>query len=235
MRPALFASLSVAVAAIAACSDPESDIVPAEVSWMEWPAEVMAAEPFTVRLVGYGGGVGCSEVLRFDPGTTTDNSGVTFEPFFLVSRRQGVCPPFDRRVTPALSVPIIAPFFDTRASVGGLTPQTPRSYEIRGAADVSLRGTPGVAALPVRMFGEVVVRSDSVDRSRTNAGGVVYAYRDSTGCVSIYTTVAQGEYVLENPPPDTASFWTAFIRGYIHKAAAPVCGESVVFHLVTRN
>jgi hypothetical protein len=227
--------LSIVIAAAAACSDPESDIVPAEVSWMEWPAEVMAAEPFTVRLVGYGGGVSCREVLRFDPGTTTDISGVTFEPFFLVSRRQAVCPPFERRVAPALTVPIIAPFFDTRASVGGLTPQTPRSYEIRGAADVSLRGTPGVEALPVRMFGEVVVRSDSVDRSRTNAGGVVYAYRDSIGCVSIYTTVAQGEYVLENPPADTASFWTAFIRGYIYKAAAPVCGASVVFHMVSRN
>lgn len=229
MRPALFACVSLVVA----CSEPDSEVVPAEVSWMEWPAEVMAAEPFTVRLVGYG--TACREVLRFDPGTTTDNSAVTFEPFFLVSRRQVFCP-VDRRVpAPALSVPIIAPFFDTRASVGGLTPETPRSYEIRGAADVSLRGTPAAAGLPVRMFGEVVVRSDSVDRSRTNAGGVVYAYRDSTGCVSIYTTVAQGEYVLENPPPDTASFWTAFIRGYIHKAAAPVCGESVVFHLVTRN
>jgi hypothetical protein len=230
VRPTLFAC--VTVVAVAACSEPESDIVPAEVSWMEWPAEVMAAEPFTVRLVGYG--AACREVLRFDPGTTTDNSGVTFEPFFLVSHRQALCPPFDRRVTPALTVPIIAPFFDTRASVGGLTPQTPRSYEIRGAADVSLRGTPD-AALPVRMFGEVVVRSDSVDRSRTNAGGVVYAYRDSIGCVSIYTSVAQGEFILENPPADTASFWTAFVRGYIHKAAAPVCGESVVFHLLTRN
>jgi hypothetical protein len=229
VRPALFACVSLAVLA---CSEPDSEVVPAEVSWMEWPAEVMAAEPFTVRLVGYG--TSCREVLRFDPGTTIDNSGVTFEPFFLVSRRQVFCP-VDRRVpAPALSVPIIAPFFDTRASVAGLTPQTPRSYEIRGAADVSLRGT-ATPALPVRMFGEVVVRSDSVDRSRTNAGGVVYAYRDSIGCVSIYTSVAQGEYVLENPPADTASFWTAFVRGYIHKAAVPVCGESVVFHLESRN
>jgi len=231
MRPALFACVSLV--AVAACSDPESEIMPAEVSWMEWPAEVLAAEPFTVRLVGYG--AFCREVLRFDPGITSDNSAVTFEPFFLVSRRALPCP-LDRRVplSGSLTPPIIAPFFDTRAQVGGLTPQTPRSYEIRGAADASLREVSALA-LPVRLFGEVVVRSDSVDRSRTNAGGVVYAYRDSTGCVSIYAPVVQGEYVLENPPADTATFWSAFVRGYIYKPAAPVCGESLVFHLVSRN
>jgi len=232
MRPALCACL--AVAAIAACSsEPESEILPAEVNWMEWPAEVLAAEPFTVRLVGYG--ASCREILQFDPGATTDNSAVTFEPFFLVSRHFAPCP-LDRRVpvSATLNPPIIAPFFDTRAAVAGLTPQTPRSYEIRGATDVSLRGT-AAPALPVRMFGEIVVRSDSVDRSRTNAGGVVYAYRDSTGCVSLYAPVVPDQLILENPPADTATYWSAFIRGYIHKVAVPVCGASVVFHLVSRN
>jgi hypothetical protein len=230
MRPALFACVSLA--ALAACSEPESEILPAEVSWMEWPAEVLAAEPFTVRLVGFG--VSCREVLHFDAGTTTDNSAVTFEPFFLVSRHPAPCP-LDRRVPSVASAsPIIAPVFDTRAPVAGLTPQAPRSYEIRGAADVSLPSARD-AALPVRMFGDVLVRSDSIDRSRTNAGGVVYAYRDSIGCVTIYAPVAQSGYVIENPPADTASFWTAFVRGFLHKVAVPVCRESVVFHLVSRN
>lgn len=76
---------------------------------------------------------------------------------------------------------------------------------------------------------------DSVGQSRTNAGGLVYAYRHPLGCVSIYAPAAQGEYVVENPPADTARSWTAFIRGYIHKVAVPVCGESVDFHLLDRN
>jgi hypothetical protein len=231
MRPALFACLSCA--AVAACSEPDTEILPAQVKWMEWPAEVLAAEPFTVRLVGYG--AFCREVLRFDPGVTTDNSAVTFEPFFLVSHRSQPCP-LDRRAPApaALSSPIIVPYYDTRAQVAGLTPQTPRTYEIRGAADVSLRNA-NVLALPVRMFGEVLVRSDSVDRSRTNAGGVAYAYRDSTGCVSLFAPVLQGPYIIENPPADTAIYWNAFVRGYIYKPAAPVCGQSVVFHLISRN
>jgi hypothetical protein len=232
MRPAAFVCLALVV--LPACSsEPDSEVLPAEVTWMEWPAEVLAAEPFTVRLVGYG--ASCREVLKFDPGATADNSAVTFEPFFLVSRHIAPCP-IDRRVpfSATLAPPIIAPYFDTRAGVAGLTPQTPRSYEIRGAADVSLRGT-AVPALPVRMFGEIVVRSDSVDRSRTNAGGIVYAYRDSTGCVSLYTPVAVDQLILENPPADTATYWTAFVRGYVHKVAAPKCGATVVFHLDSRN
>ncbi len=47
MRPALFAMLAVS---LAAC---ESDlrVVPSTVEWMEWPAEVPVAMPFTVRLL----------------------------------------------------------------------------------------------------------------------------------------------------------------------------------------
>ena len=232
MRLALF--VCVSLASLAACSEPDSDIVTAQVNWMEWPAEVLAAEPFTVRLVGYG--LDCREVLRFDPGATVDNSAVTFEPFFLVSRRVGPCPVDDRgrQAAAPAQPPIIAPFFDTRASIAGLVPQNPRSYELRAAADVSLPGVSD-AALPVRTFGAITVRSDVVDRSRTDAGGVVYAYRDSTGCVEFYIGGLQDQYVIENPPVDTATFWTGFVRGYLHKAAAPVCGESVVFHLVSRN
>lgn len=229
MRPAVLALF--ALASLSACTEPESEIIPAQVQWMEWPAEVLASAGFTVRLVGYG--VGCREVLRFDPGTTVDNSAVTFEPFFLVSRRQVACPLDGRMAMAAIRPPIIAPFFDTRAPVPGLSPQTPRSYELRGAADVSVRDA-APAALPVRTFGEVVVRSDSADPSRTNAGGIAYAQRDSAGCVTMYVGIQQ-TYTIENPPADTATFWSGFVRGYLYKPAASVCGADTVFHLVSRE
>lgn len=230
MRPAVFVCLTLA--SVAACSEPDSDVLFAQVNWMEWPAEVLAAQPFSVRLVGYG--ASCQEVLRFDPGARVDNSAVTFEPFFLVSRRPAPCPLEGRAATRTGAPPIIAPFFDTRASVAGLTPETPRSYEIRAAADVSVSPL-AETALPVRMFGDIVVRSDTVDRSRTNAGGSVFAVRDSVGCVEIYVGFPQTQYVVENPPADTATYWSAFVRGYVYKAPVPVCGESIVFHLVSRN
>jgi hypothetical protein len=85
----------------------------------------------------------------------------------------------------------------------------------------------------VRTFGEIVVRSDSIDSSRVNAGGDVSAVRDSSGCVVIFA--GPTPYVVENPPADTTTNWSAFVQGYLHKATAPVCGQSEVFHLVTRN
>lgn len=41
-------------------------------------------------------------------------------------------------------------------------------------------------------------------------------------------------YVLEDQA-DTTGLMNAFVRGYIHDAAAPVCGETRVFHLLSRN
>jgi len=39
---------------------------------------------------------------------------------------------------------------------------------------------------------------------------------------------------VENPP-DTTTFWSAFVQGYLYAPAAPVCGEKRVFHLVARQ
>ena len=41
-------------------------------------------------------------------------------------------------------------------------------------------------------------------------------------------------YLLEDQA-DTTGLMNAFVRGYIHHAAAPVCGETRVFHLLSRN
>jgi len=220
----------LALVSLWACTGPDTEFVPAQMQWMEWPAEVLAATAFKVRLVGYGAGCG---VQRFDPGLSVDNSAVTFEPFFLVRKPQPICPTYDRAPVMVSRLSLVVPFFDTLAAVGGLAAPTSRRYEIRAATNVSAPAAAPVA-LPVRTFGEILVRTGSADASRVNAGGMAYAQRDGTGCVTIFVGLAQF-YVVENPPADTATFWSGFVRGYLSKPAAPVCGADTVFHLVSRE
>lgn len=223
----LRASLAcVGAAILLGCSTEDTRVVFSQLSWMEWPAEVRMSQPFSVRLVGFN--AGCGE-QRFDPGTTIDNSAVTFEPFFVFSGPPLLCP-LAVSSAPA-TIPIFA-FYDVRSPVVGLSPPASRSYEIRGATDVSVSPA-GPSAVPVRTFGEIVVRADSTDTTRTNAGGHVSAARDSSGCVTIFAGV--NLYVVENPPADTATYWSAFVEGYLYKPVKPVCGDTVVFHLVSRN
>lgn len=195
---------------------------------MEWPAEVLPAQSFTVRLVGFNQGCGDQ---RFDPGTTVDNSAVTFEPFFVFSGPRQFCPLAAGTVSSPGAPPGLA-FYDVRSKVAGLDAPSPRSYDMRAATDVSVAAN-APSSIPVRTFGQIVVRSDSVDSSRTNAGGRVSATRDLSGCVRIFAGFNQ--YVVENPPADTATYWSAFVQGYLYRPAALVCGDSIVFHLVSRN
>jgi hypothetical protein len=223
MRRALLVCLSAA--ALTACSD-DTHVVFTQVQWMEWPAEVLPAQSFSVRLVGFNAGCGDE---RFDPGMTVDNSAVTFEPFFVFNGPQIACP---LAAHGAATAPPIFAFFDVQSKVAGLTAPSARSYDLRAATEVAVPVT-GPSGIPVRTFGTIVVRGDSVDASRTNAGGRVSASRDTGGCVRIFAGVNQ--YVVENPPADTATFWSGFVEGYLYKPAAVVCGDSVVFHLVSRN
>src|SRR6266567_2360769 len=231
MRPISFVSL-LAVPVVA-CSEPDTHVQAAEVSWMEWPAEVPAATTFTVRLAGYG--ASCVEVVKFVTTPTVDQSAVTFEPYYLVTGRPGPCPldatRQDGAAAPSL---IVAPLFDTRADVPGLDAEYPRTYEIRAGTNVYVPN--GLAsALPIRTFGDVTVRTAQVETGRINAGGRATAVRDSLGCVTLFPNAVHPGYVIENPPADTAQYWYGFVRGYIYEPAAPICGESKVFHLVTRN
>ncbi len=100
MRPALFATLAVS---LAAC---ESDlkVVPSTVQWMEWPAEVPVAEPFTVRLLV--SRPGCYQGV-YKPGITADQSAVTFAPYFLV-----------KNTTPILCLPEAQPGGDRARATG---------------------------------------------------------------------------------------------------------------------
>jgi len=218
---------------VVACSEPESRIEPAQVGWMEWPAEVSVATPFTARLVGYN--PSCAQVQRFVATPAVDQSAVTFEPYFLITGQPNYCrldvmgsAPID-----TASISIVAQFFDTKADVPGLEAEFSRTYEMRAGTNVSARNF--LAGFPIRTFGDITVSTAQVENGRTNAGGTAYASRDSLGCVSLHPFGVFPGYVIENPPADTAQYWSAFVRGYIYDAPAPVCGESKVFHLVTRE
>jgi len=231
MRLASFVLL-LAVPATA-CSEPDSRIEPAQVGWMEWPAEVSVGTPFTARLVGYS--PSCVEVLRFVTTPAVDQSAVTFEPYFLITGQAASCrldmagsAPLD-----TASIRIVAQFFDTKADVPGLEAAFSRTYEMR--AGTSVYAPDRLTAVPVRTFGDITVRTAQVENGRINAGGTAYASRDSLGCVSLHPFGIYPGYVIENPPADTTQYWSAFVRGYIYDAPAPVCGESKVFHLVTRE
>lgn len=204
-------------------TDPDSESLAASVMWMEWPAEVLAAEPFTVRLVGFG--AECREVLRFETEPTVDQSAVTFEPYFVVSTRQQPCPLRELDPPPGTVIPYPS-YFDTRAPVPALTPTVPRSYEMRAAT----QQFPGGAEPTVRTFGDIVVRSDVADRGATAVGGQGYAFRDSLNCLRISPLGTAAAYVVENPP-DTTSYWMGFVRGHVHPVPAPVCGERRVLRL----
>ena len=231
MRP--FSFVLLLALPVACSSEPDSRIEPAQVGWMEWPAEVSVATPFTARLVGYN--PSCAQVQRFVATPAVDQSAVTFEPYFLITGQPTYCrldvmgnAPID-----TASITIVAQFFDTKADVPGLDAEFSRTYEMRAGTNVSERNF--LAGFPIRTFGDITVSTAQVENGRTNAGGTAYASRDSLGCVSLHPFGVFPGYVIENPPADTAQFWSAFVRGYIYDAPALVCGQSKVFHLVTRE
>jgi len=219
MRPFYYLPL---LTALVAC---ESDIsvAPATVEWMEWPAEVSVAAPFPVRLIV--SRPGCYQGL-FKPGTHADESAVTFAPYFLVNTKHAFCPPGVYTVYPnALDIVVTAP---------GLGASFARTFEMRAAAQV-YAPTPSANTLPVRTYGDVTVRLAGPDSSRRNAAGFAAKDVDNLGCVRVRPnqTIRTG-YVLEDQA-DTARFSYAFVRGYIHASATPICGETRVFELVSRN
>ena len=225
MRPRLF----VTWLTLAACG-PDPDILPTTVEWMDWPAEVVAGSPFTVRLVVFWP---CA-VDGFRPGPSADQSAVTFTPYFLTHNDQVLC-----LADGASATSLVVGSVDTSGLAPGLPADYPRTYEMR-AASVVYAPPPGLAAgAPVRTFGEVTVHLQVPlpGAPVRNAAGRVSLEVDALGCARVRPSGLYGPgsaIVLENPI-DTAGLSGAFVRGYLHYPAAPVCGESRVFHLVTRN
>jgi hypothetical protein len=226
MRPAWFVLSFAAV--LAACgTEPDTSAMPTFVNWMEWPAEVAVGAPVAVRLIV---DRPCAQIVALRAPALVDNSAVTFEPFFLVKNGLVFCP-----AAAAARPSVIGYFgFDTTEVVDGLPADFDRVYDMRAAASV-YTVVPLVAALPVRTFGTITVRVGQPDASRTRAAGFAYEYTDGAGCVrlqplGVYTS---GGYVVENV--DSASVLGGMVHGYLYQPAAPLCGETRVFHLESGN
>lgn len=213
------------VIVVLACNDSGTHILPAAVSWMEWPAEVRVGTPFTVRLVGFA--AFCGPFDGFNAAPQVGDSAVTFQPYFIVPDRQSPCP----LTAQQLVSPILAPSFDTTAAVPGLAASA-GAYDLLASAFAETFAPGG--GYVVRAFGKVSVRADAVDTTHTAAAGQIYTSRDSLSCLRVFSPGLFPGYVLENPP-DTTTYWSGFVQGYLYTPAAPVCGEKRVFHLVARQ
>jgi hypothetical protein len=224
MRPFYFLPM---LAVLAACES-GVDVAPAVVQWMEWPAEVPVATPFSVRLLVPR--VSCRQGT-FRSSVAVDQSAVTFAPYFLL-RGPAYCPP----TVQAIDLPYFA--LDTVGTAPGLDASYARTFEMRASTSVyAPTPSPSTGDQPVRTFGDVTVRLSNPDGSRRNAAGFATTFVDNAGCVRVLPARPSGAdagWVLEDQA-DTMGLTYAFVRGYIHEAATPVCGQTRVFHLVSRN
>lgn len=214
------------VAVLAGCES-DVELAPATVRWMEWPAEVPVATPFTVRLLVPR--VSCRQG-RFKPGVAADESAVTFAPYYVLSG-PAYCPPTAQQI----DVPYFA--LDTAGTAPGLDASYVRTFEMRAAASVYVP-TPGPynGDQPVRTFGDVTVRLSNPDLSRHNAAGYVSLVRTPDGCARVWPDGSNDLGLVLEDQTDTAGLGYAFVRGYIHEVATPVCLDHTrVFHLVSRN
>ena len=215
---------SVVLFAFAAACEPGPDVIPTAVVWMDWPSQVAAANVFAVRLVVHRP---CALIEAFNPAPRADESAVTFEPYFLGDADGLAC------VTVQAVEALVDPNnLDTTGVVPGLAADFARTYEMRGA-------TGAYQTWVVRTFGDVAVYPQVPPPGPPvrNAGGRVQMEVDTLGCVRIRPAGLYGPgaaIVLENPT-DTIGLSRAFVRGYLHDSATPVCGEARVFHLVSRN
>ena len=222
MRPALLASF---LALVSACQEPVANLTPVVVHWMDWPTEVKAGQPFRTRLVISGV---CAADPRFYAGASADQSSVTFEPYFQVGNERIACA---QELAPLVVIGI-----DTAGSAPGLVATVDRSYDMRATVPPNPAGN-SAPGFPVRTFGEVTVRVTEPAGSRRNAAGTVQTERDAGGCVRVRPYGAyrpDAPLVLEDQS-DTTNLMFAFVRGYIYDAATPICGETRVFHLESRN
>jgi hypothetical protein len=225
MRPALLAA--VLAVPLLACENDKT--IPTTVSWMEWSADVQAATPFRVRMVVYWP---CA-ADGFRVGSSVNSSAVTLKPYFLRQNQDALCAFAEPQVTD-----LTIGSLDTAGYGPALRVSATRVFEMRAQVFTSqivpLLQSTADALLP---FGYVTIhpRSDPLPSpARRNAGGMVRVEVDPLGCVRIRTGGAFGPkatLVLDNPA-DTLGLSGSFARGYIYEPAAPMCGETEVFHWV---
>lgn len=206
-------------------------VVPVEVVWMDWPAEVAAEDPFRTRLVVW---QPCALIRGFVPSPTADESAVTFAPYFVADKEPSAC----IAAMGVASEMLVTWAIDTAGTAPGLPAAAVRTYEMRSASTVpSCPACSVLNSVPWVTFGQVTVRpTPSLPSSSRNAAGFVTAQRDAAGCLRIRPAGLPnpGAAIVVENPTDTTVQWSGFVQGYIYEPAALVCGESKAFHLVAR-
>lgn len=199
--------------------EPDGRVSRSGLYWMDWPAEVQSGVQFNVRMVLLDP---CGGWDAFRPDPSADQSAITFQPYFLGVRDDVLC-------AAALRIGGL----DTVVTAPRLTPAARQTIEMLGAVWPEQGSSP----FPIRTFGDVVVVPASPDPARRNAAGWVYSSTDTLGCRRIQPAGAYrpGTALPLEDQTDTSSVLGHFVRGYIHDASAPVCGETRVFHLLSRN
>jgi len=226
--------LTILALPLAACG-PDIAVEPGIIQWMEWPAEVRANTPFSVRLVIAEPG-DCGQQSIYRPRVFADQSAVTFSPYFIVEPPRATCAALRAFYAPTGMLVIGA--LETVATAPRLRASFARVFDMRGASSVyALPMSAGEAAgQPVRTFGSFTVRPDAPVDTRRIAAGFVAKLLD-TSCARIIPIGVyhlDGAYVLEDQA-DTAGLRGAFVLGFIHQPSGPICGESRrVFHLLAR-
>jgi hypothetical protein len=198
----------------------QSDFItsPAPVQWLEWPQEVVAGRAFTVRVVVP---PICAQHATLNDDPQLSDTAITFAPTWRYEQNPDiVCAA--AATTPARLPADLANGYFTTVSLPGVPLPAQGHYGLITVAPNPADG------LLVTHFGDLVVRPDSADTSRTGAAGFVAATRNA-GCTRIGQPGVG--YIIENPV-DTASFWTGFVSGYLYRPDTLVCGAARVFHLV---
>jgi hypothetical protein len=201
----------------AGCADVSgpADLIrePAVVTWMEWPAEI--AYPGTVpsvRLFGFRSGCG---TFRIELAVTEYNQ-VEVQPYE-ERERNAMCPLYD-----------IIGVFDTTLALPALpatTPYTPfallaPTWDSFGSASLRFFGTGAVVA--------------QVADTTLRVGGRAELVADSVGCSWAYATMpylAGRTMVLDTAMGLGAARRFAFLRGSLHPASPPRCGQNLALHV----
>ena len=192
-----------------ACTEPSTvRVLATEPAWLSWPAEVRAAQPFDVRFVFYA--PGCFDRMELRVYEERGADHIAFRGEWLV---EGESDPLCLRSDPG--------FVATLVTLAGLAATGDSTYEVRPI---------GSGNTPPRPVGTILVRATGVLNTDHLSGlGHVVGSTDIEGC-AVMQPPFEAPVPVENPP---AAQWLGYVHGYFFTPAAPLCGQTRVFHVTT--
>jgi hypothetical protein len=182
-----------------------SETRPTRMDWISFPAQVMPNQSFTVRAMIY-------DLLCAEWGELAYNQSAGAELVIEFEWRD------IRRSDAVCDDPGGGPFF-TNAVIHGIPGPAGRTLPVNSGEHT---------------FGTIQVVASAA--AGTRAGGSAFVYRDIFGCDRInplYSSLVFGSHVLGDPPPVALPQQKVFFTGYLERPAAPVCGDTVVFRILT--